>query len=118
MAPYIHNGNQWKANNAAGACDASLMERRVICSLLYTPGSRQRWRLCKEPYIHPQTGGGGNERDRKEGGGGNDEGRKRAKERQLKREEEERLTKGRREAGEEDEEGRGRGFQLNSDFIM
>lgn len=117
MAPYIHNGNQWKANNAAGACDASLMERRVICSLLYTPGSRQRWRLCKEPYIHPQTGGG-NERDRKEGGGGNDEGRKRAKERQLKREEEERLTKGRREAGEEDEEGRGRGFQLNSDFIM
>lgn len=35
----------------------------------------------------------------------------RAKERQLKREEEEeRLTKGRREAGEEDEGGRGRGF--------
>lgn len=97
------------------------MERRVICSLLYTPGSRQRWRLCKEPYIHSQTrrGGGLNERDRKEGEGGNDEGRKRAKERQLKREgEEERLTKGRREAGEEDEEGRGRGFQLNSDFIM
>lgn len=32
MAPYVFNGNRWKANTAAGMCNAFLMERRVICS--------------------------------------------------------------------------------------